>query len=188
MLVLVSGQWDYQQHGKVDNTEHKHICSKMDCRDSSLLILSGLNTGFGMVNQSTTGSISAATFHAALGVRSLLYTGWVYHHCERKGCDKWLESSTKENIYRGNKRKSMIMSQIYGVCPAEHEVLPDIKQPHGHIASTQIWMYSPGRSCRVNLYTAGKYKEDPGSAGIPTLVQCSLLHERMTSARALRDL
>ena len=24
VLVLVSGQWDYQQHGKVDNTEHTH--------------------------------------------------------------------------------------------------------------------------------------------------------------------
>lgn len=40
-----------------------------------LFIQCGLNTGFSLVNQLTTGTISAATFHAALGVKSLHYTG-----------------------------------------------------------------------------------------------------------------
>ena len=100
----------------------------MDWRDSPMFIRCGLHTGCRLVNQSTTGTISATTFHAALGVKGLLYTRRLHHH---KGCGKKLEGKAlqKNNIHRGNNRNPVINKrQIYGVCPAEPQVLLVITQ------------------------------------------------------------
>lgn len=59
---------------KVDKRKHTHTNTRpeMGWRESPMIILHGIHTGFVLVNQTTTGILSAATFRAAISARSLL--------------------------------------------------------------------------------------------------------------------
>lgn len=85
---------DYHRYGKVDNKTHRQTQALKWTEEIHPFILCGLNTGFGLVNQSTTGTISAAAFQAALGVyvTQVEYTTTV----RGNGRDKKLEGKALE--------------------------------------------------------------------------------------------
>lgn len=73
-----------------------------------------------MVNHSTTGKISAATFHAALGV---YFKDTV---TERKGCDKVRRLSSTERTITEETETNNHQREVCGVYPAEPQVLLEI--------------------------------------------------------------
>lgn len=131
--------WKSCQHKTQTNTS-----PEMDWRDPPRLSWCGL------VSQSTTGRISADTFHAALGV-STSHTGRVHHHCQRRGGEKRVrrQSSTENNIQRKPQKTQDYKEEALWSLSSGATGSP--RHNTAGLYSIQIWLHSPGRSCEFML-------------------------------------